>query len=93
VRNLLEGSALPPSGRSPDGHRSRGRNPGTIEENFPASSRLEEDGEKASQTPDDLFNWILKRGMNLTWIIHKIVANKTYLSENSKGEIEKSYEE
>jgi hypothetical protein len=29
----------------------------------------------------------------LSWIIHKIVANNTYLSENIKGEIEKSHEE
>jgi hypothetical protein len=29
----------------------------------------------------------------LTWIIHKMVANNTYLSENNKGEIKKSYEE
>jgi hypothetical protein len=30
---------------------------------------------------------------HITWIIHKIVTKNTYLSENSKGEIEKSYEE
>jgi hypothetical protein len=31
--------------------------------------------------------------ITLTWIIHKIVAKNTYLSENIKDTIEKSYKE
>jgi hypothetical protein len=34
----------------------------------------------------------LKNSLNITWIIHKIATQNTYLSENIKGSIEKSHE-
>jgi hypothetical protein len=47
---------------------------------------------KENRTYDPISN-LPKSSYIIAWIIHKIVAANTYLSENIKDEIEKSYKE